>query len=1288
MTDSDHDGATSRGIVYVLPGVMGSELKSNDNRVWLDLVDLARGKLADLAIHKSTVEPVSILGRPYDRLIDFLSDHYDDVITFPFDWRKSLLQEGRRLGDAFETKLAETKQSMRIVAHSMGGLLVRAMIAECPDVWESLKQRDVRVVMLGTPNRGSYATVSMLLGRETVVRQLSLLDFVHSQQEILTIVRQFPGLLELLPMDSTDRDYFSSRAWNELHEAFGEDWVRPTDADLQSAARLRDALSDADTLDPDRMFYVAGQAPETLISIEIDEQARGKQRLVVKATTEGDGRVTWETGIPQEIKAWYTTAAHGDLADHKSAFPAIVDLLEHGNTQRLPTESPGVRGAKSAFPLSLDEPIQFPTRSELEAAALGCKPNAEMAQEERAINVRIVHGDLQFARHPVLLGHYQGDSIVGAERILDRCVHKKLSQRRQLGLYAGPELTCTVVFDSSAKPPGAIVVGLGEVGSLAPGELRRTITKGLVTLAVESVERYPAREFEPLHITSLLVGSGEGGVSIQDSVVAILQAAREANLSLQTAKLSGRVRIDTIELLELHLDRAARASKVLKKLQGDYAGQFNLSNWRVQEGKGGWRRVAHQEDKNWWTRLAITERKEDAALQFVAVTGRARTEAHLLPTQRASLDAMLRRAVRTISFDKQLANTLFELLVPNKIKEAAPEERRLVLQVDKQSARYPWELLRDGLHPDSKPLSVRSGMVRQMQTWTFRDVVVSTPELSAFVVGDPPTKYAPLPGAKREAEAVAAALEASNFEVNLMIQSEFGEILNGLFEKPYRVLHLAGHGAYEFRPKASEEDTGDSKNDKPQRKVTGMILSDGVFLTPAEVAQLRIVPELVFINCCHLGKEEGKVRRDDGVEFHKLAANLGTQLIEMGSQAVIAAGWAVDDDAAEVFAMTFYQQMLAGVPFGQAVIEARTKTWEQHSQCNTWGAYQCYGDPDYALVKTSHYGTAGGRDVFSVVDEVIYKIDAIAEKARTMAKSRLDSLCKELADIVDSIPSNWQSDAGLLEALGRAYGEVRLFEKAIDCYRQLRTMEQATFSLKALEQSTNLRCRWTTYLWQQSRDRSSGDVTVKNDSVAVIDAAIKDIELLLQIGETNERLSLMGSASKRKALVSKGRGRKKALSEMARYYHQAHQRTLNRDGKTDYYPALNWLAARTLDYLRGGEVDLTEINDLLDRVEKDINESSDQDLSFWSAIALLDAKVVRHLAHGDLDRDEQLDKLIAGYQEEAARATAREFSSVVEQLEFLHAMLDEALDRPRKTVRKRLAKALETMLEKLRPSST
>ena len=51
------------------------------------------------------------------------------------------------------------------------------------------------------------------------------------------------------------------------------------------------------------------------------------------------------------------------------------------------------------------------------------------------VTVRIVHADLGDAASPVLVGHYEGDLIVGAEAYLDRRLDGRLSELQRMELY-------------------------------------------------------------------------------------------------------------------------------------------------------------------------------------------------------------------------------------------------------------------------------------------------------------------------------------------------------------------------------------------------------------------------------------------------------------------------------------------------------------------------------------------------------------------------------------------------------------------------------------------------------------------------------------------------------------------------------------------------------------------------------------------------------------------------------------------------------------------------------------
>jgi hypothetical protein len=85
---------------------------------------------------------------------------------------------------------------------------------------------------------------------------------------------------------------------------------------------------------------------------------------------------------------------------------------------------------------------------------------------------------------------------------------------------------------------------------------------------------------------------------------------------------------------------------------------------------------------------------------------------------------------------------------------------------------------------------------------------------------------------------------------------------------------------------------------------------------------------------------------------------------------VIAAGWAVEDKPAEIFATTFYDALLGGDRFIDAVAAARSAAWRSGAGGNTWSAYQCYGDPGWTWrrdVGDAQRAGAGPSDEFAGV---------------------------------------------------------------------------------------------------------------------------------------------------------------------------------------------------------------------------------------------------------------------------------------------------------------------------------
>lgn len=280
--------------------------------------------------------------------------------------------------------------------------------------------------------------------------------------------------------------------------------------------------------------------------------------------------------------------------------------------------------------------------------------------------------------------------------------------------------------------------------------------------------------------------------------------------------------------------------------------------------------------------------------------------------------------------------TLFELLIPNRIRTSLAKSTRLRLLVDENTARYPWELLCDPSQAPTEPnFALRSGLIR---CFSFREVqAVATKEIpppSALVVGDPMiTGFPALPGAHAESQAVSRIFKDQDFEVRLLIGASALEILNALFSYPYRFVHIAARASYAHGR-------------------VGLVLSDGILLTPMELEMMEILPDLVFINFGHL--DSVQTNFSDETESRSLgliAAALAAGFIRQGVRALIVSGSAVEDAACVTFVSTLYRALLAGETFGVAIHKARLLTHESHIGVTTWGAFHCYGDPDFRIVE-------------------------------------------------------------------------------------------------------------------------------------------------------------------------------------------------------------------------------------------------------------------------------------------------------------------------------------------------
>ena len=1327
-----------RPLAILVPGTMGSALSVHDRPVWLRYWALMKGGLGHIDIDAGGVQPIDVLDNFYGPLLEHLTrTHKVDIC--PYDWRLSVRAAARLLAGKIEVLLREaerTRQPVHIVAHSMGGLVARAMIADETDggaqIWRRMTAvPGSRLLMLGTPNRGSHEAVRWLTGFNPTQAKLSLLDFTRGTNGVIDIVRRFPGLAELLPFHAEPNPWARIETWRALKQELRAGWTAVDEAALREAQTTWALLRDR-AVDPKHMIYVAGCHPATVVDHAVvdDEYTYSRRRLQWIATGAGDGTVTWASGQLAEVPMYYAPdTGHDQLCSNdgdRRIFRGYVDLLLTGRTDQLLSTPPARRrdaaAADDRFVLpDLPAYDDLPDAASLQTFGFGGTRgrvrDAGSTPGNAPLEVRILHGDLAYVSHPVLVGHYTGDTIVSAEAALDARLRSDdaqgpLSRRRDLGLYPGPLGTHEVFFNEHPprKPDGALVVGLGQVGELSPGRLEAGVRDLLLEYALQLLQRDALRA-EPAvtrarisaGVSALLVGTGAGGLGLRDSLEAMLRGALAANRKLEDAKLDQRVRIDRIEFVELYEDVAIGAANELASLlKGSDLGARAVWHSRyVEAGEGRRRRTRFDADPSWWQRVEITEDRKADRLRFVIMGDRARAEETLAFGQLRLADSFIAQACGSARASSDLSKTLFEMLLPNRLKESAPDQRPMVLLLDEQSARFPWELLEDRWSQLGRPPAVVAGMVRQLKVLEFRAQSVHPVENTVYVVGNPDLggweRFADLPGARHEAEQVRKLFRERGYDVSAAIDQSTQTIVDGLYAKGWRVLHLAGHGEHEFDIAEPAPATAAERAVAPSQQVvlpdgtlaipvpqtktlSGMLVGKGVFLTPGDVAQMRYVPEVVFINCCHLGKAGGAPAR-----YNRLAANLGIEFIRMGVRAVVCAGWAVDDAAAVTFAETFYVRLLDGETFGDAVLAARHATWHAHPDSNTWGAYQCYGDAGYRLVHDHHDRPHTARPDFFAPAELVAEARNLAEQTRMEARetgadevSLQHALRRRIDGLIARIPESarepgrdaWLERADVCAAIGFAYGEGRMFLEAVEWLEKALVSSRGECPIRAAEQCANFEIRLAGREWAALRairgaaaDEAHLQVR-RNEIAGRIERAMAELDFINHRAATAERLSLLGSACKRLAWVQSGQARFDTLRRMAAYYRRAYEH------EALVYPFANWALAVVLLRHHGRQHADDPSPEVLSALREQLAETTrartDVTPSFWQACGLADLQVLELLM--SVDDPERCAALATSAADQFGAAfvrgaSLREIASVQENLDFLIELTGD-LDQP------------------------
>ncbi len=762
----------SKGNVVVIHGILGGELSEIDRsgtqqRLWLKVPQIMQGKLALLRLSEEgrsesdsdyDVRASGILKRYYGTLLLSLAQNWT-VRAFWFDWRKDV----KLAADELQAKISNwfgDAAPVHLVAHSMGGLVARAFVKRHPQRWETMWDakadgaRGGRLIMVGTPNHGSFEIPQVIVGLSQIVRLCALLDLRHGIQDLLPVFHSFPGIYQMLPSP-----LMLKKEVEPLYDAKTYGSLSILQRHLDEAQQHHEWMSDI--IDFDRMIYIAGDNQVTLSRIENFEKLNDINEY--KATIHGDGTVPHQLALlrtdNRQISAYYVEEKHDRLPSHPQILSSLDELLETGETTLLSANPVSRRGArvtsswlehrqeaqnldKHRLKLfiqqtqnrSIDE-RQFLGAEERQieesltrgfvayGSGSGSQAQSRISLEPLNIELRIVHGSIdalpeqperELLIDAIAVGHYVGVQPQAAELALDKIISQTLFDR-STGAAFSPQ---TPLLLTQYSERGIIRGELGQPFFLSdPRSANRVIAiagMGLPGRFGSSELTVLARELcwslgqlGKQHLATVLIGAGNGNLSVEDAIAAWIRGIKHGITGGLESDPRRLVRITFVEqdprkiaLIQEAIVREQARLERDRRLTIQYV-PFNSDELAALENQGyEWSRREWEAQRKQIraanqvpTRVTLSfDRK---IYRFGAIT-----ETASIPEREVPLDpSLVWRANQEMAAEPDRAmqqergQFLQRLLIPRDLRSQIFTGAPIVMILDATTARLHWEIM-------------------------------------------------------------------------------------------------------------------------------------------------------------------------------------------------------------------------------------------------------------------------------------------------------------------------------------------------------------------------------------------------------------------------------------------------------------------------------------------------------------------------------------------------------------------------------------------------------------------
>lgn len=948
--------------VLIVPGILGSMLAqvngAKSDTLWVDLIDIVLGRLGRLALPGvgRQFRAVDVHLATYLKLKLWLQSEGFDADFHPFDWRQSIPELGRQFADRID---ADPASEIFIVAHSMGGLVARAALKHAAE------KKVSRLVMLGTPNFGSFAPAMVYRSVYPFLNKIAALDLKHNVTELAgKIFNTHPGLAEMLPHASRFNrvDLFDLDQWPSSG-------ARPLRSILAGVPAAHQALS----VLPEKFVMIAGVDRETTVNLRVDGP-----EFVFERSRAGDGTVPLEFAVLPDVLTYYHAEEHGALPRNATIHRAVVDILRHGSTTVLSDRWERSRGdacieisetdlrakleastrkrgeefsasdlrtlfAEFAAPTLPGTPVS----SDGAASAALIPPAANVFESlvvgrrrQRRIDVRLARGSVtQVKSRAYLLGQFQNVAPAGAALAVDELMEGTLSEFRHRRMFSGAagEVLLLPGGRNRVMADYIVFVGLGHFDSFNLQVLETVAENVARTLARVDIEEF----------ATVPIGASTG-LEVEDAMRALLRGFfRGLDDADQDHAFRGitfcevdDVRYDLLKWTLYRLWSTSLCEGVEVTM-----GELKLPPAPVarRAGPGGVPPSMY---------LNVRARREGSSLKFesslltmgakaAVLSGTTRVPAAEL----TSLLAEIEESKFTHGYLPRFGEVLARRVLHDSVAAAleGTSGNHLVIVHDAEASRIPWETMcLNGIFPALSGGISRRYIADNLSVAKWLEQRRLDDWLDVLLVINPTQDLA---GAEQEGNRIQQLFNASQ-QVHLTVirgaAATRARLRTEFSSGKYDILHYAGHAFF----------------DPQQRARSGLVCSDG-HLTGAELVEIGHLPSLVFFNACESARVRKQVVREstrvsrDIQERIDRSVGLAEAFLRGGVANYIGTYWPVGDDPAKTFAGTFYERVLAGDTLLAALSKARADVNKITSP--DWADYLFYGSADFA-VKTARAG--------------------------------------------------------------------------------------------------------------------------------------------------------------------------------------------------------------------------------------------------------------------------------------------------------------------------------------------